>query len=394
MRRWRSSPLLLYFRFPQGWRVIPLYFAVFTGVIVGLILEPVPGAVVAMVGISIIAILSPWLLFSPEQLAQPGFKFTAKSLSWAVSGFLIQLSGLFSPPLCLVRAMKNRAWTSHRSDSGEKMGHRTLFLGYAVMFSELILAPVTPSNSARGAGIIYPIIRNLPPLYQSQPNDSSSRSIGSYIMWMGIVADCVTSAIFLTAMAPNLLLIGLMKSASNATLSWGDWFLGMLPLSILLVLLVPWLAYVLYPPILKSGDQVPRWAETELQAMGPLCSREKRMLGLMVGALVLWIFGGDYIDAAMVGYSVVALMLLLRIICWDDIVSNKAAWNVFFWLASLITLATGLNNTGFISWFGKLLAGSLSGYSPTIVMVALIVVFYLLRYFLPAPQRIPPLSHR
>lgn len=23
MRRWRSSPLLLYFRFPQGWRVIP-----------------------------------------------------------------------------------------------------------------------------------------------------------------------------------------------------------------------------------------------------------------------------------------------------------------------------------------------------------------------------------
>ena len=63
-----------------------LYFAVFTGVIVGLILEPVPGAVVAMVGISIIAILSPWLLFSPEQLAQ--------------------LSGLFSPPLCLVRAMK------------------------------------------------------------------------------------------------------------------------------------------------------------------------------------------------------------------------------------------------------------------------------------------------
>lgn len=261
------------------------------------------------------------------------------------------------------------------------MGHRTLFLGYAVMLSELILAPVTPSNSARGAGIIYPIIRNLPPLYHSQPNDASSRSIGSYIMWMGITADCVTSAIFLTAMAPNLLLMGLMKSASHTALGWGDWFLGMLPLSILLVLLVPWLAYVFYPPVLKSGDQVPRWAEAELKTMGPLCSREKRMLALMVGALALWIFGGDYIDAAMVGYSVVALMLVLRIISWDDIVSNKAAWNVFFWLASLIALATGLNNTGFIAWFGKLLANGLSGYSPTMVMVALIVAFYLLRYF-------------
>ena len=307
-----------------------LYFAVFTGVIVGLILEPVPGAVVAMVGISIIAILSPWLLFSPEQLAQPGFKFTAKSLSWAVSGFSNSVIWLiFAAFMFGTGYEKTGLGRRIALILVKKMGHRTLFLGYAVMFSELILAPVTPSNSARGAGIIYPIIRNLPPLYQSQPNDSSSRSIGSYIMW----------------------------------------------------LLVPWLAYVLYPPVLKSGDQVPRWAETELQAMGPLCSREKRMLGLMVGALVLWIFGGDYIDAAMVGYSVVALMLLLRIISWDDIVSNKAAWNVFFWLASLITLATGLNNTGFISWFGKLLAGSLSGYSPTMVMVALIVVFYLLRYF-------------
>lgn len=78
---------------PAGLEVMPGSTLLFTGVIVGLILEPVPGAVVAMVGISIIAILSPLLLFSPEQLAQPGFKFTAKSLSWAVSGFLIRLSG-------------------------------------------------------------------------------------------------------------------------------------------------------------------------------------------------------------------------------------------------------------------------------------------------------------
>lgn len=219
-----------------------LYFAVFTGVIVGLILEPVPGAVVAMVGISIIAILSPWLLFSPSSspsqvLSSPpnpslgGFWFS-NSVIWLIFAAFMFGTGYEKTGLGRRIALI----------LVKKMGHRTLFLGYAVMFSELILAPVTPSNSARGAGIIYPIIRNLPPLYQSQPNDSSSRSIGSYIMWMGIVADCVTSAIFLTAMAPNLLLIGLMKSASHAMLSWGDWFLGMLPLSILLVLLVPgWL---------------------------------------------------------------------------------------------------------------------------------------------------------
>lgn len=55
--------------------------------------------------------------------------------------------------------------------------------------------------------------------------------------------------------------------------------------------------------------------------------------------------------------------------------------SVFFWLASLITLATGLNNTGFIALFGHLLAQGLSGFSPLMVMVALIAAFYLLRYF-------------
>ena len=144
-----------------------LYFAVFTGVIVGLILEPVQGAVVAMVGISIIAILSPWLLFSPEQLAQPGFKFTAKSLSWAVSGFSNSVIWLiFAAFMFGTGYEKTGLGRRIALILVKKMGHRTLFLGYAVMFSELILAPVTPSNSARGAGIIYPIIRNLPPLYQ------------------------------------------------------------------------------------------------------------------------------------------------------------------------------------------------------------------------------------
>lgn len=73
-------------------------------------------------------------------------------------------------------------------------------------------------------------------------------------MWMGIVVDCVISVIFLTAMVLNLLLIGLMKSVFYVTLSWGDWFFGMLSFSILLVLLVFWLVYVLYSSVLKFGD--------------------------------------------------------------------------------------------------------------------------------------------
>lgn len=78
---------------PVVLRAIPLYFAVFTGVIVGLILEPVPGAVVAMIGISIIAVLSPWLLFSPEQLTQTGLNLPPNRCRGQCRGFLTRLSG-------------------------------------------------------------------------------------------------------------------------------------------------------------------------------------------------------------------------------------------------------------------------------------------------------------
>lgn len=91
--RWWSSPLLLFCPFTAVLKATRLYFAVFTGVIVGLILEPVPGAVVAMIGISIIAVLSPWLLFSPEQLAGTDLNLPPNRCHGRCRGFLTRLSG-------------------------------------------------------------------------------------------------------------------------------------------------------------------------------------------------------------------------------------------------------------------------------------------------------------
>ncbi len=50
------------------------FFSIFAGVIVGLVLEPLPGAAIAIIGITVIAVLAPFVLFSPQQLAAPGFR--------------------------------------------------------------------------------------------------------------------------------------------------------------------------------------------------------------------------------------------------------------------------------------------------------------------------------
>ncbi|YBP34061.1 anion permease [Klebsiella pneumoniae] len=80
--------LLLFVPVPEGlppyaWH----YFAIFVGVIVGLIFEPLPGAVIGITGVVVIALCSQWLLFSPDQMAAPGFKMAGASFKWAVSGF-------------------------------------------------------------------------------------------------------------------------------------------------------------------------------------------------------------------------------------------------------------------------------------------------------------------
>src|SRR3979490_794275 len=63
------------------------FFSIFVGVIVGLVLEPLPGAAIAIIGITVVAVLAPFVLFSPQQLSAPGFRPPSALLTWALSGY-------------------------------------------------------------------------------------------------------------------------------------------------------------------------------------------------------------------------------------------------------------------------------------------------------------------
>jgi L-tartrate/succinate antiporter len=355
---------------PHAW----YYFALFAGVIAGLVLEPLPGAVVGLIGVTTAALLSPWLLFGPEESA-------ASAMKWALSGF-------GHPTVWLIFSAFLFALGHEKTGLGRRIalllvktiGRNTLALGYAVMLADLALAPFTPSNTARSGGTIFPVIRNLPPLYDSRPNDPSARRIGSYLMWVAIASTCVTSSLFLTALAPNFLALALVKHTAGIDITWWTWFSGFAPVGLLLLVLVPLLTYWLYPPEIKHNDRVGPWAASELSRMGPLSRREKVLLALVVLALLLWIFAGRWIDPTLAALVVILLMLLCGVVTWDDILGNKPAWNTLIWFATLVTLADGLNRVGFVAWFGAELAGHVAGLSPAVAMGVLVGTFFLLHY--------------
>ena len=220
---------------PNAWR----YFALFVAVIVGLIIEPVPAAAVGLVGVTAAAGMG--LVFSPADRAAEGFDLSAEAIRWVLSGFS-------NSTVWLIFGAFMFALGYEKTGLGQRialllvktLGKRTLGLGYAVALADLILSPFTPSNTARSGGTIFPVIRNIPPLYGSYPGESA-RKIGTYLMWTAFAATCVTSSLFLTALAPNLLALELVESTTGVTISWTQWLVGMLPVGLLLLALVPWL---------------------------------------------------------------------------------------------------------------------------------------------------------
>ncbi len=357
------------------------YFAVFAGVITGLVLESLPGAAVGLIGVAVVMVLAPYVYFSPEQMAKADFKPASDAIKWGLSGFS-------NTTVWLIFAAFMFALGYEKSGLGKRialllvklMGRRTLTLGYAVTIADLILAPFTPSNTARSAGTIYPVIRNLPALYDSKPNDPSARRMGSYLMWMAISATSITSTMFLTGLAPNPLAVELVKKTSNVDISWVQWFTAMAPFGIVMLLTLPLIGYLLYAPEVKGGPEVPAWAATELEKQGGMTRREILLAMLVLLALALWIFGGAFINATTVAIVVVALMVLLGVVTWDDILANKQAWNTLVWFGTLVALASGLAQVGFVKWLAEAIGTHMTGFSPLMAMVVLTLLFFFIHY--------------
>jgi L-tartrate/succinate antiporter len=357
------------------------FFAIFAGVIVGLVLEPLPGGAVGLIGVTVATLLAPYVLYAPADLAKPGFNAPNAALGWALSGFS-------NGTVWLIFGAFMFALGYEKTGLGKRialmlvkwMGRRTLTLGYAIVFADLILAPFTPSNTARSGGTIYPVIRHLPELYDSKPNDPSARRIGSYIMWVAIAATSVTSSMFVTALAPNLIALEMVKKTTKLEIGWTDWFMAFAPAGIVLLLATPLLAYGLYPPQIKAGDKVPAWAARELVQLGALTRREIILGALVLLALTLWIFGGSVINATTVALLVVTLMLITRVLSWNDIIRHAAAWNTLAWFATLLALADGLGRVGFVKWFAEAIARHLGGLTPVTAMILLVALFFFMHY--------------
>jgi divalent anion:Na+ symporter, DASS family len=339
-------------------------FAVYLFAVLGIILRPVPEPVVL---IAAIAISATWL--RQTSMALHGF---GDSTPWLVfTAFIIGQ--------CFIETgLGNRIayFLIH------KFGKTSLRLGYVAMLTDLILAPATPSNTARTGGLVSPIFYSLAHALGSKP-DQNPRRIGAYFSLLMYQNSLITATVFVTAGAIYPMMIKMTADLMGAKIDWMQWTTAMIVPGAICMAIVPYLVYKLYPPELKQID-AKLLAEAGTAELGPMSRREMLLAVLFILAIVGWATASvTKLDTVAVAFAVLALALLTGVISWEKVLQCKAAWSTLVWYAAVISLADGLNSAGFFKWMGKLFQANLSfdGVSHILVFGVLILVSMLVRYF-------------
>ena len=334
---------------PQAWHLL----AMFVGVIAAIIGKAMPIGALSMVAVMLVA-LTGVTNDKPDAAIKDALSSFASPLIWLIGVSIMISRGILKTGL---GARIGYYFIS-------LFGKKTLGIGYSLAISELILAPVTPSNTARGGGIIHPVMKAIASSYDSDPEKGTQGRIGRYLALVNYHSNPITSAMFITATAPNPLVVDIIAKATGngIHLSWGTWAVAMLLPGLVAMLLMPLVLYFVSPPEIKATPNAAQFAKERLAELGKMNGGEKIMLAIFALLLILWagipalVFGDAFaVDATTTAFIGLSLLLLSGVLSWDDVLKEKSAWDTITWFAALVMMATFLNKLGLIAWFSDAL---------------------------------------
>jgi len=345
---------------PAAWHL----FAIFVATIVGIIAKPLPMGAVALLGITAT------VLTGTLTLAQ-GLSGFSNSTIWVV------VIAFFISRGFLKTGLGRRI--AYLFVAG--LGRNSLGLGYGLAATDLVLAPGVASITARGGGIVYPVLLSISKVYGSEPNSPSARKIGAFLTQCAYQANCITAAMFITAMAANPLAVEL-AGGMGITITWTSWALAALVPGLLSLIVVPLVLYYVYPPEIKRTEAATDLAREELSRMGQMKRSEWMLLAIMAFLLILWIFGGRVnIDATTAAFAGLALLLLSGVLTWKDVTGEHEAWNTLTWFAGLVMMASFLNSMGLTTWFSEAVGARIAGWSWVPAFLGLSLIYFYSHYF-------------
>ncbi len=349
---------------PEGlaaadWKLLVLFLTTVAGVV----WQPFPVSIVVLTSLAIGGTLG---LMSVQQFLE-GF---SNSVTW-----IIVAAFLFARAFVKTGLGRRIALLFIRS-----IGKNSMMLGYALALTDLLLSPVTASNTARGGAIVFPLARSLAGEFDSEAGPTSRR-IGAYLLLTAYQTNVVTSAMFLTAMAANALCVELARQVAGVEITWELWAAAASVPGLLSFLVLPWFVHRVYPPEIKETKKAQIYASNELRKLGPV-SRHERMLGL-----VFLVLAATWATSSVHGISTVAaaltalcVLIVLGILDVDELAGEKAAWMTFIWFGGMLSLAGALTDGNLITWFVQNVESMFAGGQGLQYLILLALGYFYLHY--------------
>ncbi|KAJ3412053.1 hypothetical protein HDV05_001333 [Chytridiales sp. JEL 0842] len=235
-----------------------------------------------------------------------------------------------------------------------------LGLGYAIIGSELLLGPFLPSNTARGGGIIMPIVMSMCQVLGSTA--TRNPAIGTYLILCGSHANLLISSFFLTSTVANPLISQHAEDILEIDFDFGDWSLGaLLPGGVMAIILPYLFAWISGAGFTYDGKMIQTEAKQELSRLGGVKRKEWELVAVLGICLVLWVTNDHTgLPEAYVGLLGVCVLLVLGTLDWSDVADNGKAWDSYFWLSGMVLMAEQLSALGVTKWFGRWCASLLA----------------------------------
>ena len=369
---------------PESWRLL----AIFVSTIIGSILRPLSGSAMVLLGITALALTKSMPLSEAaiRTLSNPSDLKAIETLRLKSI-----LGGYADPVVWLVLAAFFISRAMIKTGLGRRIalrfiraiGHKSLGLGYALAGTDMLLATVIPSNGARAGGITFPIAKSIAEAYDSRPGETARR-LGAFLMIFIYQCEVIIGAMFLTGQAGNLVIQRLAAQTTNGTvdLNYTRWMIGGIVPGLVSLVVTGVLLYRLFPPEVKHTPGATEFAQKELDKMGPISFHEKLMLGVFVMTGLLW---GTTNWLHKIDYSVVALLgisalLLTKVLVWDDLMNERAAWDVFIWYGGMVRMAEALGETGITKKFAEVSASLTAGWKWGAALAVLALIYFYAHY--------------
>ena len=338
-------------------------FAIFAATIVGSIVRPVASGAIVFLGVCAVALFN----VLPPKEALGGY---ADPIVWLVLCAFFMSRGVLKTGLG-----RRIAFLFIRA-----IGQSSLGLAYALIGTDTLLAAFVPSNGARAGGVVYPVGRSLAEAYESRPGESARR-LGAFLLFAVYQGDVIASSTWFTGQISNSLMAKFALDTAKIDFGYGTWILGACVPALTLLLLMPWVLYKLYPPEVKRTPDAARIAREELAKMGPMSRDERVMLAVFGLVAGLWMTTTlHHINYAVVALLGISVLFLSNVLTWDEIVSERAAWDTYIWYGGLVRMAEALGETGITRKFAEFAAAQTVGWHWGAALAVLVLVFFYAHY--------------